>query len=750
MIATSAESCVWANGCLAMRYGMGEGSVWRGVSYDSWIDRGFSSFQAVTTDGGRPNPFCGHSCNTPSKWSGYNGWMCDSAYETAWGKYLLALQQYFTDQGFYADSKTKGFWYTQNEPQNWHDYTISAYLCSVARASAPNLKIMLSREAQPDIAERPDFDYCSYDIWTAHIWRYNPSYTWYRQSLGETSWFYTLDTDNECASPGVCNTVLAPAVSNTGDNGAEDPVALNDGLHYRVIPWVAWANRVEGWGYYKDDIFWDKRQADPAPARPRISAALLREGLEDYEYLWLANGGSKPKVWEKVSVDDSVIGVGFAVGVWQTNPTALHVMRHELGRKIEGTRTDFPYLASPSNRPFGDYNIDFQITFSNSTHTPFAFNGTSWIPIGYDIYNVSNGFGWNSRYMNVPNTIDPGNPILHCAYDQWRGDTLTSTFCYDDYNHPDEFHFQIEPGTYYVTVGLGWPEVCRHDTEFISINNVVLRNYSCNPTCCSGVREYGANVVVLPSANGGDLIMIVGNNDGYTILNYLKIHAVSTALSTSESISSSESMSVSTSSSSTSVSSSTSNSRSTSTSTSTSLSGSRSRSESTSTSQSSTGESTSTTGSMSRSTSTSTTPSASTSTSTTPSTSTSTSTTKSTSTSASASTTQSTSASKSHSHSKSESESTSEGESESASEGGSESESESESDSESYEESGSISTTESTSTTTSTSTSHTTSSNSRESSSEHEVSDISVSTGSTAIPHVLLYLPLLLLSLVKI
>src|SRR5690349_19209151 len=31
---------------------------------------------------------------------------------------------------------------------------------------------------------------------------------------------------------------------------AEDPIANNDGPHYRVISWVGWANRITGWGYY--------------------------------------------------------------------------------------------------------------------------------------------------------------------------------------------------------------------------------------------------------------------------------------------------------------------------------------------------------------------------------------------------------------------------------------------------------------------------------------------------------------------
>lgn len=37
------------------------------------------------------------------------------------------------------------------------DYTISAELCTVAKQGAPNLKIMVSKGARPEIAENPTF-----------------------------------------------------------------------------------------------------------------------------------------------------------------------------------------------------------------------------------------------------------------------------------------------------------------------------------------------------------------------------------------------------------------------------------------------------------------------------------------------------------------------------------------------------------------------------------------------------------------
>lgn len=114
------------------------------------------------------------------------------------------------------------------------------------------------------------------------------------------AWFYHLDTDALCHNyngqcfgnppvciPGIlCTPMIAPYVSQTGNNGAENPVALSDGMHYRAVPWIGWSLKMDGTLYYKDGptTLWDTSQMNAGgnygPPRPRISAALWREGLE--------------------------------------------------------------------------------------------------------------------------------------------------------------------------------------------------------------------------------------------------------------------------------------------------------------------------------------------------------------------------------------------------------------------------------------------------------------------------------------
>ena len=103
------------------------------------------------------------------------------------------------------------------------------------------------------------------------------------------------------------------------------------------------------------------------------------------------------QVYTKYPVDDTAMSLGFCFHVWNTDPDAFHAIRHELGLKIEGTRADYPYLQAPYIHPYGSYYINFQ-NASGTDFQPFSFNGTNWIPIGWDAFDVSRGFGWCSQY----------------------------------------------------------------------------------------------------------------------------------------------------------------------------------------------------------------------------------------------------------------------------------------------------------------------------------------------------------------
>ena len=520
--ATSTTACVWANGCDYRRYVIGQSGWWKGVQYSALPATAQS--EAMSTEGGRPDPFDGKSCNTAStSWdSSYDGWMCDASYEAAWGNYMQQLVAWLTANVPNYASRTHGLWYTVNEPQNWKDYTKSAYLCKQARTRAPGMKVMVSREAHPWIYNRGDAFDCGYDVWVGHINRIQLYRTWNRQVLGEKSWMYFLDTDAGCHDFGgntgvICAPYLAPFISKTGNNGAMNPIATNDGMHYRAIPWVLFSMRIEGWLYYKDDgnTLWDSSNMNAAggykPARPRVSAALMREGLEDYEYLYAANCRQLPKVFEQAVADPVAGSIGSLFASWRNTATAeddLAALRIELGKYLEGTRGDMPFLVQPKLFDFGSYNIDFAPD-ATQTNPTFTFNSSTWMKVDFEQnYDIASGIGFQSGQMGLPNWIQPGKKIFHCQ-DVGNGDAVQRTVCFNDFNKNDQFHMSLFPGTYQVTVGMGWPGSTRNgDIEYVEVNDVIFRNTTCStvPGECRGVREYTQTVTVKSHGSGGQLI----------------------------------------------------------------------------------------------------------------------------------------------------------------------------------------------------------------------------------------------------
>jgi hypothetical protein len=268
------------------------------------------------------------------------------------------------------------------------------------------------------------------------------------------------------------------------------------------------------------------------PAQPRVPAALMREGMEDYEYLYQANCRNRPNPYEQNAVDKTVLSMGYSFGSWNKNEEQSSALRHELGKYLEGTRPDLPYLVTPKLFPYGSYNIDFRADPTN-TNTPFQFNGDTWIPIDINQnFDVVKGFGVQSSIMGVQQST--GKPWLECV-DTGQGNAIQRTVCYDNSNHNDYFFFSLFPGTYTVTVGLGMVgKTRRNDIEYVEINNVILRNATCSDTGvdCVGQREYTKTVNVHSHGPGGVLAMSFGSpyKNEYTTLSHLKIVAVSQGL----------------------------------------------------------------------------------------------------------------------------------------------------------------------------------------------------------------------------
>jgi len=198
---------------------------------------------------------------------------------------------------------------------------------------------------------------------------------------------------------------------------------------------------------------------------------------------------------------------------------AFAELRLQLGKKIEGTRSDFPYLTQIVPRAFGSYYIDF------GTSTSVSYNGQTWIPMMYNLFDNTNGIGFCGQDIG---------PFGKAAVVQSAtgGSAVSNTFMYDAYGHRNEFFFAIANGVYNVTVGIGNPSQCTTYEEFIEVMGVTVRNSSGSP-CDQGVREYSKVVTITDGALACAFGCIGGecayDASALTLLNYMTVVAISSS-----------------------------------------------------------------------------------------------------------------------------------------------------------------------------------------------------------------------------
>ncbi len=459
-------------GALARRYLLGEG--WNGVGFTN-----AELFQFVDNSTPRPDSFCGISRGDHYGTDEYN---------QAWSAWLSALDAYLVEN----DMAERGYYYVQNEPQDDEDHRLAAHLCRLTKAAAPHLRIAVSDEPKPEIAEDSE-GACGYDIWIAHVRAYQQDYAWQRQrETDEEVWFYSLDHDPD------------PYFNPTS--------STNQGIHQRIIPWTAWMHRIRGWAYYDGGRFFPE-------GRATLRAELLREGLEDYEYLWLANGERHPEVDETLPLDETVASVASSMTSWTKDVDGLAALRLELGKYLEGSRDSLPVLTVESSRPRGAYYINFQDPAGEPSADPLVVDGNTYIKVGWEPYSEDVGYGWSGEFIT-----DSG--IALYGFDDVQGySVLQQSYIYDDYGRDNLFEFDIAPGSYTVTVGVGRPaQGYANDPHNVSLEGEMLIDDE-PTTDAEPVIERSRTLDI----NDGRLSLVVGGRSpttgdyAYTFLAYVTI-----------------------------------------------------------------------------------------------------------------------------------------------------------------------------------------------------------------------------------
>lgn len=355
---------VWDFESLARNYLRGE-ALDNGVGFESFQIRGPASNWPPNS---RPSSFCGQSRGSdPPGNIGYN---------SKWFEYWTAVSDYLWAN---PDYEQKAHYHVVNEPQTFDDYDIVAYLAQETKEAAPYVRILVSEQVEPAIYANTNYPGAEIDIWMPTISNYQPRRAQARQrDHGESVWWYFLYGDR-------------PPLPN--------PTVIDrPGIEARAIPWLAWLERLDGLLYYSTTdwspdpwtqpwindgngdgfMFYPPKDGtlafdacDPHSNRlvPSIRWELLREGMEDYAYLWLLNGG-KPAI-DETNQADAIAGEFIASRTrFDRIPTHLDATRRGLAAAISGESDCSGDVVVLSGRTFGSGSVTTCIAQTSITAGP--------------------------------------------------------------------------------------------------------------------------------------------------------------------------------------------------------------------------------------------------------------------------------------------------------------------------------------------------------------------------------------------
>ncbi|MFO0660472.1 MAG: DUF4091 domain-containing protein [Polyangiaceae bacterium] len=410
------------------------------------------------------------------------------------------------------DWASKGYYYVQNEPQGPDDYAIAAYLANLSKTAAPHLRIAVSEEPKPEIVNNAEAGGHSYDLWWADLSEFKPDYAAQRQDMGEQVWWYFLYGD------------LPPHFN---------PITIDhSGIESRIPFWGAWKYRIKGFAYYSVTGWGSDAYNEPLvqgtqqngdgfllypPINGEIVSSirweLMREGAEDYEYFLLASNGSAPASPNQGAVvDTTVLSAVSSTTSFTRDTAAFQHLRDQLGSKLEGKVDGWPVLDSkpPGAHAKEPTYLNFQDPAGQPTADPLVVDGHTWQKIGWSAYDANKGFGWSGPYIG-------DSSIMLYQYLDGAPNELQASVIYNDYGRTDTFNWDIENGSYEVTVSIGWQGGTYDQQRVVVEGQVLFDNASTTPDASYLVKSITVDVT------DGNVTLEVGQKDQYTMLNWMSI-----------------------------------------------------------------------------------------------------------------------------------------------------------------------------------------------------------------------------------
>jgi hypothetical protein len=205
-----------------------------------------------------------------------------------------------------------------------------------------------------------------------------------------------------------------------------------------------------------------------------------------------------------------------SVTAFTRDTSALKHLRDELGFYLEGQRDGCPLLDStlPGVHPRAAYYLNFQDPAGEPSADPLTVEGHEWLKIGWDAYDADAGYGWSGPYI--------GDPAIMLY--QYLGGAAVSelerSIVYNDYGRTDTFSWDIESGLYRVEVGIGW------DGKGYGKNRVIVEGEPLfDDEATTPETPYKRASVDVEIADG-NLTVEVGQQDEYTMLNFLSVEPI--------------------------------------------------------------------------------------------------------------------------------------------------------------------------------------------------------------------------------
>jgi hypothetical protein len=513
---------IWGFEELAQRYLAGTGLLQGQFSAPFNGGSGFPSFMAASfahNDSSvdqRPDTFCGQARSA-------SDWLQNptSAYNQAWFAYLAAMQGYLQGQGYLGQA----YHYFANEPQDQAGYDAVAWYSRYAHAAAPGLKLMVSEEPKPEIYDQPG---AHIDTWLPVLQSYDPEVS-HRRFLdhGEETWIYFLHSTR-------------PPYFN--------PITLDHpGVESKLTGWFAWKYRLRGIAYYALNDWGKNPWLDPLTAGhngdtfmlyppaennqpipyganqlrfvPSIRFELLRDSLEDYEYLYLLGSG-QPQVGETNAADPQVDKVIGGLTSYTRSSEFLYNLRRLVGLKNGGEIAGIPDIQPAPIHPRaqgapGRYYLNFQDPAGEPRADPLVVDGKTYLKIGASSYSQAEGLGWYS----------PPDAHWMTAWLDEGPNLLQRSILYSDWGRPAAFDFALPNGQYQVTLSVGW-QGRTYTHQKVEIEGVsFVDDEATTPAAPYLVRSRTLAV------RDNLLSMAIGIFDEYTMLNYLEIEAANPPVS---------------------------------------------------------------------------------------------------------------------------------------------------------------------------------------------------------------------------